>query len=108
MDFIKEMQQTKEVAMAHVIDLIITGIKSNYIHRKEGHHAWKEKCADWVCVSFAFGTANSNEIQSHYSGVKMNVRDNMSEIESRVNAKLGVKAIEYRVDRLNHYFKLML
>ena len=108
MDFIKEMQQTKETALNRVVDLMIKGVEAQYISRKEGHDAWRKKCMDWDYIGFSFGGTNSNEIQRHPGAKDINIRDNMSEIERRVNTKLGVKAIEYRVDRLNHYFKLML
>ena len=40
--------------------------------------------------------------------IDISVLAHMSEIEKLVNTKLGIKAIEYRVDRRNHYLKLIV
>jgi hypothetical protein len=108
MNFIKEMQENKEKAIDKVVELIVHGIEGAYLVRKLGYDTWKKHMHyNRPCISFAFGTANSNEIQST-SKVDISIFDNMSEIERRVNTKLGVRAIEYRVDRRNHYFKLIV
>ncbi len=108
MNFIQEMQEYKEKSIDKVTELVINGIEAAYLTRKLGYDNWKKHMHyNRPCVSFAFSTANSNEIQS-ISKVDISIFDNMSEIERRVNAKLGVKAIEYRIDRKNHYFKLIV
>lgn len=107
MDFIKEMQQTKENSINKVVELIINGIEFQHIVRKKGYDGLNKEDDVKPRISFAFGTANSNEIQGR-NEIDISVRDNMSEIERRVNEKAGIRAIEYRVDRLNHYFKLLL
>ena len=38
----------------------------------------------------------------------ISVQNNMSEIERYVNKTLGVKAIEYRIDRKHHFFSIIL
>ena len=107
-NIIQEMQEHKEKSIYKVVELIINGIEAAYLSRKLGYDKWKSHTHyNRPCISFAFSTANSNEIQSS-SKVDISIFDNMSEIERRVNAKLGVKVIEYRVDRRNHYFKLII
>lgn len=108
MDFIQELKENKEKSITKVVELIINGIEANFISRKITHDEWKKHIHyNRPRVSFAFGTANSNEIQSR-NEIGISVLAHMSEIERLVNTKLGIKAIEYRVDRRNHYFKLII
>ena len=110
MNFIQEMQNTKEAELNKIVDLIIKGIEMQYVRRKIGMDNMEEQFKGVEYLWLGFGCINSNEIQSNVflKNLSLSVKDNMSEIERRVNLKVGVKAIEYRIDRKNHYLKLII
>jgi hypothetical protein len=108
-DFIKEMQETNEANINACVDILINSVKAKYLYKKGG----------WGMVHVEFKVENKDYINPNFSindtalGCALDIEigfitDNMKEIEKRVNEKLGVKAIEYRIDRRDNYFVILL
>lgn len=106
MEFIKELQEVKDTKINKCVDLMINTIKAKNLYQKGGWDAVDKELGD----NYLNPCFNVSDIAIYrkLEGLNLNLEDNMKEIENRVNAKLGVKAIQYRIDRLHHHFVILL
>jgi hypothetical protein len=111
MDYIEILQENKTNDIKKISTLIINTIKAKALYSRGGWSAVREELKENEYFNPNFGiSATLICMKLREIGYKnsISVQSNMLVIEKHINKTLGIKAIEYCVDRKNHFFRIKL
>ena len=101
----------KEQTLVTVVGYIVNTIKSKSLYKKGGWKEVRKEFTDMECFNHNFSisaTAICMKLRENNEPINLPIESNMELIEFRVNDLLGVKAVQYYVDRKNHSLKIVL
>lgn len=110
-DFAKELISEKEQTLKTVVEYIVNTIKSKSLYIKGGWEEVRKEFTNSECFNHNFSitaTAICMKLRENNEPINLPIQSNMKNIEVAVNDLLGVKAVQYYVDRKNHAFKIVL
>jgi len=110
MNFIEELQNatTKEIEV--VKKLVVNTIKAKAFYKRGGWSLVKKELGNEYCnpnFSMTYLTLH-HKLKDLGKDVEISIKSNLGRIEREINKELGVKAIEYYVNRKNHALKIIL
>ena len=108
---IEELIIEKEQTLRTVVGYIVNTIKSKYLYKKGGWKEVRKEFTDMECFNHNFSisaTAICMKLRENNEPINLPIESNMELIEVKVNNLLGVKAVQYYVDRKNHALKIVL
>lgn len=110
-NFIKELINEKEQTLNAVVGYIVNTIKSKYLYKRGGWKKVSEEFTDLEIFNHNFSisaAAICDKLNKNNEPINLPIQSNMKLIEVKVNDLLGVKAVEYYVDRKNHALNITL
>ena len=108
---IEELIIEKEQTLRTVVGYIVNTIKSKYLYKKGGWKEVRKAFTDLECFNHNFSisaTAICMKLRENNEPINLPIQSNMALIEVKVNDLLGVKAVQYYVDRKNHALEIVL
>jgi len=108
--FVKELINAKTTDLENIVKLVINTVKAKALYRK----------GSWELVRKELGNRYMNpNFTMHYGTiyqlldeldikVEISIKNELSTIANMVNEKLGVVAVEYRIDRKAHYLIIVI
>lgn len=105
------LKREKEQTLRAVVGYIVNTIKSKSLYKKGGWEEVRKEFTDMECFNHNFSisaTAICMKLRENNEPINLPIQPNMELIEVKVNELLGVKAIQYYVDRKNHALKIVL
>lgn len=110
-ELIKELKNTKVDTLDAVTEYIVNTLKAKVLYKKGGWREVRKKYSEKECFNHNYSiSATSICMKLRDNGVPINIsiQSKMEVIEKLVNIRLGIKAVEYYVDRKNHALRIKL
>ena len=110
-NFVKELISEKEQTLGVVVGYIVNTIKSKSLYKKGGWKEVRKEFTDMECFNHNFSisaTAICMKLRENNEPINLPIESNMELIEVKVNDLLGVKSVQYYVDRKNHALEIVL
>mgnify|MGYP001560441910 CR=1 FL=1 len=111
MEFLKVLEQDKKQTIDKVVTYIINTLKAKALYSTGGWKEVRKYISNSDCFNHNFSisaTAICDKLRENEDPINISVQSNMKKIEESVNHKLGVKAVEYYIDRKNHAIAIII
>jgi len=109
--FIETLNDKRDKDIEVISKLIINTIKAKSLYSAGGWSSVNNKLNESEYFNPNFGisaTAICMKLRELKYDFNISVQSSMYEVKTYINSKLGINAIEYRIDRKNHFFIIKL
>jgi hypothetical protein len=110
-DFVKELKESRTETINKIVVYVVNTLKAKAMYNKGGWKEVRKHYDDSEYFNHHFSitaTGICMKLRENKEPINISVQSSMKEIEVSVNELIGVKAVDYYVDRNNHALKIVI